>query len=552
MTVWLNILLSFTALQAQVDVEDLPPVSGTYALTNVTVHTQPGQAIEGATVVITDGLITAVGTNVTVPGEALVLDADSMHVYAGFIDGMSQLGQEKPERDRRERPDDPGNPPKEMAGIQPQRYVLDLLDGSSSDFEKLRSTGFTASHVVPIGGMMPGQGALISLAGQSPDEMRLKGPVSMFMQLEGARGRIYPSNLLGVMATFKQMYRQAELSRTHEQQYEENPAGMARPTYDQETRALYPMVNQEVPAMFLAEDRMDVFRILALQKELGFKLMMAGLTDGAYQIEALKGAGVPVFLSLELPDKPEEAEVDSTLSEAEQDEAAALTKRRQEAYEMAIMQAAKLQEAGIAFGFTTYDVSEKDIPANLRRLVSEGGLTEDQALAALTTSPAKLLGLSNMLGTVETGKVAHLLVSDAPYFSEDAKIRYVIVDGEVFEQEAKRKRSSSAAEAVDVAGTWEYTLESPQGKTGGTIIFTGETGSYEGTISTEMVDQETELDDIFVDGSSLSFTYSVDAGGQSLQIEVSVDIEGETFEGTVSVGQYGSFPIEGERTAKPE
>ena len=129
---WISFLLiglwSGSPAWAQVDVTDLPPVSRSYVLTNVTLHPQPGESIEGATLVIKDGLISAMGKNVRIPGEAIRLEADSMHVYAGFIDGMSQVGQKDPERERGERPQDPGNPPKDRAGIQPQREVMDLLD----------------------------------------------------------------------------------------------------------------------------------------------------------------------------------------------------------------------------------------------------------------------------------------------------------------------------------------------------------------------------------------------------------------------------------------
>lgn len=555
-TLGIGLWLSLLSVQAQVDVEDLPPISGTYALTNVTVHVKPGQVLSGATVVIKDGLITAVGSNVAVPGEAITLEADSMHVYAGFIDGLSQAGQEKPERNRRERPDDPGNPPMEIAGIQPQRQVMDLIDESSSDFGKLRATGFTTAHLVPMGGMFPGQGAIVTLTGKNADDMRLAQPTSMFIQFEGASGRAYPSNLLGVTATFKQMYRQAELAVAHEAQYQSNPSGMTRPSYSQEVRALYPMVQGELPTMALAEDRKDVYRFLKLGEELGFSPVLAGVQEASYQVEAIKAAGVPVFLSLDLPEKPEEAEVDSSLSEAMQAEAAALEKRRMEAYEMAIMQASKLHAAGVPFGFTTYDASEKDIPENLKRLVSEGALDEEAALEALTTRPAQIFGLSNMMGTVEAGKMANLIVSDEPFFTEDAKIRFVIVDGSVYEQEAKHKRkgdnSGNSGEAANVAGNWDYTIDSPQGKMTGTLVMKGEGGDYEGTMSSDMSPGETEISDISVDGNNLSFTYSIDAGGSSMEIEISVEIDEDTFEGTVSVAQYGSFPIEGERTGKPE
>ncbi len=555
---WISFLLiglwSGSPAWAQVDVTDLPPVSRSYVLTNVTLHPQPGESIEGATLVIKDGLISAMGKNVRIPGEAIRLEADSMHVYAGFIDGMSQVGQKDPERERGERPQDPGNPPKDRAGIQPQREVMDLLDLESSDYGKLRAAGFTVTQVVPKGGMLPGKGAIILLAGEDQADMAVRGSSSMFVQFKGASGRIYPSNLLGVLATLKQMYRQAALAKTHEENYASNPQGMARPAYDPEIQAMYPLVNQEMSALVSVSSQKDVYRALNLQKELGFKLTLAGLEQGAYQVDALKDAGVPLFLSLDLPDKPEEFEADTSLSPARQAEQEGLAAKRLEAYEMALKQAAALQAADLKFGFATGGTSAKDLVSNLKRLVEETELTEDQALAALTTIPADMLDLSGQMGTLAVGKMANIIVTTEPVFAEKSQTRYVLVDGQVFEYEAKKKKKkkSSGEEALNVAGTWTYMVESPQGKNGGKIVIQGEPGDYEGTIASERMSEELELEDIEVDGSQMTFAYTVDAGGRSLELTVDVEIEGETFEGTISIGSFGSFPIEGERIEKPD
>ena len=72
--------------------EPLAPVSGAYAITNATIVVSPGKRIDRGTVVVRDGLIIAVGPRVTIPGDALIIKADSMYVYAGFIDGYSHGG----------------------------------------------------------------------------------------------------------------------------------------------------------------------------------------------------------------------------------------------------------------------------------------------------------------------------------------------------------------------------------------------------------------------------------------------------------------------------
>jgi len=542
-------------LQAQSNSSNLPPVSQTYALEHVTVHVAPGKTIENATLIIRDGMIASIGTGISVPGEAITLEADSMHVYAGFINGLHIIGGKKEgeSRGRRERPRvaNPDNPPNDVAGILPGRMVLPMLDPKEGDFAKLREAGFTVAHIAPDGNMLPGRGALISLAGETPETMRIKDDVSLMVQFEGTRG-MSPATLLGVMAKFKQLYRQAELAVAHEKAYAANPAGMGRPAYDEPVRGFYPLIEKTIPAVFVAKDMIAVHRALNLQKEFGFPLILSGVEQAAGVVNELQAANTPVFLSLDLPEELKTDDLDSTNTEQ-----MALHTRVKASYEASMGQAATLREAGVPFGFCSEGAKVSALSGNLQRLVQEGGLSEEEALAALTTTPAEFLGLSRQLGTVDEGKLAHLVISDKPYFSEKAKVRFVFVDGQLFEMKAKKKKKKagkgeSSEGSVNVAGKWNYTTESPQGKTGGVLSITGTPGNYEGTLSSDQSNEELELEDVSVDGNKLSFSFSFDGGGQTIFITVDADIEGETFEGNMTIGEYGAFPIEGERISKPD
>ena len=176
------------------------------------------------------------------------------------------------------------------------------------------------------------------------------------------------------------------------------------------------------------------------------------------------------------------------------------------------------------------------------------GLSEDAALNALTVTPAKILGLSDRMGPVDNGKMANLVVSDKPYFNEKAKVRYVFVDGNLFKMEAKETKKTDAK--VVAKGNWSYTTENPQGTGTGKIVIKEDNGSYSGTITSASTGKENELRNISVDGSSLSFSYDYAMGGNSLKIDVTVKIDGDSFEGTMTAGQYGSFPIKATRDPK--
>ncbi len=538
--------------------EALPPVTNTYVLRNVNIVASPGKMIERGAVVIKDGLIHAVGKQVDAPYDAKEIDADSMYLYAGFIDGLSHAGLKKEQSDnggdqgnRRRRPDvdDPGNPPPAMAGIQPQRSVSDLLDPSDKDLSALRELGFTVAHVVPEGGMLPGAGALVLLAGEQPEAMVLRDEVSLFSTLEAARG-VYPATVIGVLSKWRELYRQAEQAQVHETLYAKDPAGLARPTHDPVLSAFYPVLKGNTPVFFLAEDVKSIHRVFTMQQELDFPLVLAGVKEGWHVADRLKDGGTPVFLALELPDPPKEKKKEDKEEKeapAMSEEMKELEARRAEFMKQYESQAAAFAREGIAFGFASAGVSSKDIRANLRRMI-EQGLSEEQALAALTTVPAKTLGVDKIMGTVEKGKIANLVVTDKPYFEKDANVRYVFVDGRPFEYEkGSAKKAAEPAAVARAAGNWSYKINIPGQAMGGTLTLVDNNGALEGTISNSQTPGSRDIRNAVVSGNRISFSMSYDAGGQVISTQWELEIDGDTLEGTVTAGEYGRFDVEGER-----
>lgn len=546
---------------------ELAPVTRTFALTNVNIVPQPGEVIEMGTIVVKDGLIHTVGKNVKIPANAKVLDVDSMFVYAGFIEALSHTGIPRPEADdnqggRRSRPQGviPGQPTNEQAGITPEVKASSVLSVKEKSIAEMRQMGFTAAHVVPEGRMLPGQGAIILLSGDDANEMVLRDQTALFSQLATARG-VYPTTVIGVMSKWRELYKQAQQAQAHETLYQLDPKGMTRPDYDPALQAFYPVLDGKLPVFFVANEIKDIHRVLKLKQELAFPLVLAEVQEGWHAADQLKSMNIPVLLSLDLPDEPkkddkkkeegkEEEAKEMTLAEQEQE---MLEKRRAETMAQYLKQAAVMAEKGIAFGFSTLEVKSGDIKTNLRRMI-ENGLPEEQALAALTTVPAKMLGLSNMMGTVEAGKIANLVVSTAPYFDEDANVRYVFVDGTLYEYEVKKKKKAAAGDAAVAAnpvGAWRYEVDVPGQEAAGTITITQDGGSYAGQMSSNQGGPALTLSNILLDGNTMTFSATMDGGGQTMNLSFEVVISGDTFEGTVSVGSFGTFDVEGERTSGP-
>jgi hypothetical protein len=185
----------------------LPSVTATYALENARVVQAPGHVLDSATVLIREGIIEAVGTDVEIPYDARRIEADTLTVYPGFIDGLSHAGVEMPEDGEEKEIEDPGDPPPGRAGIQPDRSVRPLLNADASTLDSLRRLGFTAGHVVPEGGMLPGSGAYILYGGEETDEMVLETKQTLFAQIEGAPARAYPPRRRATVSPARQTTR---------------------------------------------------------------------------------------------------------------------------------------------------------------------------------------------------------------------------------------------------------------------------------------------------------------------------------------------------------
>ncbi|MEP2770998.1 MAG: amidohydrolase family protein [Fulvivirga sp.] len=534
--------------------EKIAPVTGTYAITNVNITQAPGRTIQLGTVVVKDGMITAVGKTVSIPADAKIIKADSMYLYAGFIDGLSHVGVDMPKEEEDQDVDDPSNPPNDIAGIQPDRDVRGLLNPADKSVDDWRKLGFTAAHVVPEGRMLPGSGAIVLLSGDTPDEMVYRSGTSLFSQLRGASG-IYPNTVIGVMAKYRDLYRNASYAKSYKQRYEQDGAGMERPVSDRVLEAFYPVIDKRIPVAFKAESVLDIQRVFILKNDLGFNLMLGEVKQGWDVIDKIKSANASVFLSLELPELKEEKEKDSTDTDegdtkkeltAAEEEQQRLDARKKEMILNHYKQPALFTANGVKFGFSTLEAKSKDIKSNLSKMV-ENGLSEDAALTALTTAPAQLLGLSNTMGTVDAGKIANLVISDKPYFDEKSNVKMVFVDGKLFEYDDKPKKKKSDGEDIDPIGSWSYSTETPQGTTTGTLKITGEAGDYSGEMTNSQTGETTSISDIAISGTSMTYSFQINAGGNMLSISVSVTIDGETFDGTMTVGSYGSFPVEGER-----
>jgi len=522
---------------------DVPDVTSTFAIKNANVVVKPGQTIEQATVIIKDGLIQQVGKNIQIPFDAEVIDADSMFVYAGFIAGLSHIGiPKKEEKKDGSAPKVKGHdPPNDAAGITPEKTVRSVLKIKDGSIEATRKLGFTMAHVVPRGRMMAGKGSLISLSGESLNELLIQEDVSLYGSLLPAKGRIYPSTSIGVMSKWREMYQQAEFAKDHESKFKATPSGLKRPMYDASTKALFDVTSKSIPVFFNAPKTLDLSRSLRLQKDLGFNIVPSNVKQAYKLKDKIKSLNIPVVISLNLPkEEKKKKEKDDKKSKEEDemsDEMKKLLERSNAAKKEYASQSAILDKSNIPFSISLTDVKTADIQKNLRRLI-ESGLSEDKALAALTTNPARLLGISSIAGTIEKGKVANLIVTDTTYFKEKANVRYVFVDGKKYKQEVKDKKKKKEGDPdaeIVLEGDWTINVNADGMTIGGSVNIKKTENGYTGSMTTDMDDEETEFDSIEVDGSNVVINMTSDVNGVQAPIQIDVVVDGSDMEGTINI-----------------
>ncbi len=547
----LGLLMAGTVIHAawaQSDPSGKRRVTSTYAITNATIQTAANQQPNKSTILIKDGVILGIGPNLSLPKEAQIISGDSLYIYPGFIDGAGTMGVTRPKDPERPKDFVSSNPPDEIAGITPWRSATDQFDAANAQVDEWRKAGFTISQILPDGGMLPGKSAIMVL-GNAGNTNLVQINSAMAANFRGSRG-MYPATLAGVMAKFRDVYTNSTLAMEHEKLFA-STAGVTRPHVTPTQSAMTPVIQGQMPIIFTAATDLEIRRAIALQKEFGFKMVLTGLENYENVIDLIKSSNIPVLVKLEIPDdKSIKAQKESGVTDATK----AQYERVKAAYDQALKQAGMLEKAGIPFAFTTSGAKAGDAWKAIGAMI-KNGLSEKAALAALTTNPAQILGISRTAGSIEKGKMANLVITTAPLFTEDAQVKHVVADGYFFDYEVKKKSNGNGKTdgTVKVDGVWEYTSETPAGSSGGEITIKKNGSGYEGTITYDDPSgsgkASAPIKNVALSGNSLSFDFDVNAGGMSLTVTISGQIDGNTMDGSLSVPQMGSFPVKATLTS---
>ncbi len=450
--------------------QNTPSVHG---FTNARIVIAPGIVVEKGTLVIRDGIITAVGASVAVPADARMWDMTGMTIYPGLIESCTDIGMPKKQQGPPSgvgSSEGPPQTPAEPRGVKHwNNFVLasqnadELFMQDQKAAEKFRGMGFTTALVVPQKGIFRGTGALVNLGDGSANQLLVKPRITHYITFENSGGDDYPNSLMGTIALIRQTFIDAQWHRdafAASAKYPSEP----RPEFVADLSALEQVISGKQPLLFETTDELSLLRASRIAKEFGLKLWARGSGSEYRRLDAIKQANVPIILPVNFPDVPGVQTPEDALN---------VNLQELRYWDEAPENPKKLQDAGITFTFTTATLKDAgSFPANVRKAI-ERGLSSTSALAALTTTPAKLLGVDKLIGTLDAGKMANFIIADGDLFSEKTKIRETWIDGKRYEVKPKSE--------VDPRGTWEALLSNAPIDSI-TIVLKGETETLLGNL----------------------------------------------------------------------
>ena len=419
-----------------------PNPPGTHFLKNATVFVKPGERLDNASILIRNGRIAGVAKDLSAPDDARIWEMNGASVYAGFIDpyltlkpstnvlgfqSFSAEGHDEPRASGTSgmnfygvsgQEKDPGKagPGYHLGQVTPERMMAENYSYDAATLKSLRELGFTAGNIVPEKGVVRGLSALVLLGDEGPNRSILRRAVAQHVGFEvsSQSADAFPRSLMGAIAAVRQTFFDA-------QNYARN--GETRRAVNLALEALVPAATGEMPVVFEPGSVLMADRAARVAKELRVKFHIVASGQEWRRPELMRDVESSFIVPLQFPEPPKMPD------EADWAEVSLDNLR---AWDWAPENAAVLRKEKRQVALTLYGLADrKSFRKNLRAAIDRG-LTEDQALDALTAVPAKLCGAEADLGTIESGKIANLTVVSGSYFNPGDRILEVWVNGQPF------------------------------------------------------------------------------------------------------------------------
>lgn len=386
---------------AQIDGEFVKPRNGKFLLQNATVVTVTKGTLANTSVLLENGKIAKVGTNLSAEG-AEVIDCTGLFIYPGIIDGGTRLGlvevSSVPETVDYS----------EIGNVVPNMQALTTVNPNSEAIGVTRVSGVTTVLTVPSGGLFPGTAALINLNGYTPDQMYggFKA-VAMTFPSSGRRGRFDRRSDEDIKKDGEKALKEANEIWTNAKNYLELKTSGAQIAYYPEMEQLSKVVSGELALLIEVNVASDIQNAIKWVEGKNIKVIFTGVAEGWRVADEIAKAKIPV--------------VTGPVQE--------LPTRASDRYDTPYANAGILAKAGVKVALRT------DEEENVRNLpfhaafAAAYGLGKEEALRAVTINPAEIFGVADQYGSIEAGKRANVLVSTGDPFETRTQLLHVFIDG---------------------------------------------------------------------------------------------------------------------------
>ncbi len=498
--------------------------SRVHALENARIYVRPDLVIDRGVVIVRNGLIVEAGASIDIPPDAWRWDYAGMTIYPGLIEMFTQAGLSEAEAE-------------ETSGstywnpeVRPEHSAADAYRVSETEIARLRQSGFAAAMVVSDRGVFAGSSAVVNLGTGTPNENILKRDVFQHLRMNRNPYRMYPASMMGVVALMRQTILDAQWYRGAHAAFAENPQ-QNRPEDNDALASLDGVIARSQAVLMSVNDDHAFLRAARLAEEFGLRFLVRGSGHEYRMLDAVREIGVPVILPLDFPQS-------KNLYVSTPEDANDVTLETLRHWELAPGNPGRLHRAGIAIALSSTRLDKSSEFHDRVREAIEQGLDYEAALAALTTTPASMLGLSRQLGTLEPGKLANMTITDGPLFAEDVQVQDVWVAG--------NRHVITPRPVIDPRGAWAVALQ--EGSL--SLSIDGTPSTLKGAIDrdgTTIKADRMELDD-----TRITFSLEDEALGEAGVWRFSGSIRGDHITGRVVRPDGASVGWSAERTSARE
>jgi imidazolonepropionase-like amidohydrolase len=411
---------------------------GAYAFNNATIVADFQTVVNNGLMLIRDGKIEYVGAAKAIPAGYTTIDVSGKSIYPSLIDIYTNYGVPKAERSRRNR-NSPEQINSKTQGAYNANQAIKAEYSAAENFtidakkaKELRALGFGTVNTFRADGLSRGTSAFVTLGEDSDNNVLLDEHAAAHYSLtKGSSTQAYPVSQMGFVATLRQTYLDAKWYAS------QNP----RPFKDQTLE--HWLSSQSLPQIFDTGDYLGALRADRIGDEFGVQYIIKGSGDEYKRLDLIKAMGADMIIPVNFPVANDVEDPIATLDVSLAD---------MKHWELAPTNPGRLSDAGVSFAFTSANLKKsKDFWPNIRKAIKYG-LSEEEALKALTYTPAKMVRSNGQVGSLAKGKLANFIITSDNLFSKKNIIHENWVQGKRF--------SLKPLDVADNSGTYKLTVAS--------------------------------------------------------------------------------------------